>query len=76
MHKTIAGVCFVLLAVGLTGCGSPQKDAAKAAAAASNAEADVQKEKARILEDYRKCVSKNPSDEQACVGYKSALDAM
>ena len=76
VRKIIAGVCFTLMMTGLTGCSNPHKDAARAAEAASNSEADINKEKAEILEDYRKCLGKNPSDASACEGYKQALDAM
>jgi hypothetical protein len=76
VHKVIIGTCLALGVIGLTGCSNPHKEAARAATAASNAEADVSKQKAQILEDYRKCVKNNPSDQKACEGYKSALDTM
>jgi hypothetical protein len=76
VRKIMVGVCFTLMMTGLTGCGNPHKDAARAAEAASNSEADINKQKAEIVEDYRKCLSKNPSDAAACDGYKQALDAM
>ena len=76
VRKIIVGVCFTLMMTGLTGCSNPHKDAARAAEAASNSEADINKQKAEIVEDYRKCLSKNPSDAAACDGYKQALDAM
>jgi hypothetical protein len=62
--------------IGQTGCSSPHKEAARAATDASKAEAEVQNQKAGILEDYRKCLNKNKGDEQACEGYKRALDSM
>jgi len=76
MHKGIIGTCFALLIIGQTGCSNPHKDAARASTAASNAEAQVSNEKAKILEDYRKCLNKNKSDESACASYKKALDSM
>ena len=74
--KVIVGFCFVLLVIGGAGCSNPHKEAARAATQASTAEADVRKQKAEILEDYRKCLKKNPSDEKACEGYQRALDSM
>lgn len=76
MHKAIIGTCFVLFAIGQTGCSNPHKEAARASTASSNAEAQVHNEKAKILEDYRKCLNKNKSDESACAAYKKALDSM
>ena len=76
MHKVLIGTCLALTIILLTGCSNPHKEAARAATAASNAEADVSKQKAQILEDYKKCVNKNPSDAKACEGYKNALDNM
>jgi len=76
VHKAIVGVCSVLLVIGLAGCSNPHKQASRAAADASKAEADVHKQKSEILEDYRKCLKDNPSDEKACEGYKGALDSM
>jgi len=76
VRKIIVGTCLVLTVIGVTGCSNPHKEAARAATAASNAEAGVSKQKAQILEDYRKCVTKNPSDVKACEGYKSALDTL
>jgi hypothetical protein len=75
-HKVIIGTCLAMVVTGLTGCSNPHKEAARAATDASSAEADVSKQKAAILEDYRKCLDKNKSDEKACEGYKSALDSM
>ena len=76
VRKIIAGVCFTLMMTGLTGCSNPHKDAARAAEEASNSETEINKQKAEIVEDYRKCLNKNPSDAAACDGYKQALDAM
>lgn len=76
MHKRTIGICFVLLIIGQTGCSNPHKEAARASTAASNAETQVHDEKAKILEDYRKCLNKNKSDESACAAYKKALDSM
>ena len=76
MHKAIVGVCFALLVIGQTGCSNSHKQASRAAADASKAEADVSKQKSEILEDYRKCLKDNPSDEKACEGYNGALESM
>ena len=76
VRKIMIGVCFTLMVTGLSGCSNPHKDAARAAAEASNSETEINKQKAEIVEDYRKCLSKNPSDAAACDGYKQALDAM
>ena len=76
IRKAIVGVCFVLLVIGQTGCSNPHKQAARAAADASEAEADINRQKSEILEDYRKCLKDNPSDEKACEGYKGALESM
>lgn len=75
-HKVIVGVCIVLLVVVQMGCSNPHKEAARAATDASKAETEVQNQKAKILEDYRKCLNKNKSDEEACASYKKALDSM
>jgi len=75
-RKSIVGICFVLLVIGQTGCSNPHKEAARASTEASKAEAEVHGEKAKILEDYRKCLNKNKSDEKACESYKRALDSM
>jgi len=76
MRNTIGGVCYALLVIGLIGCSNPHKEAARASTEASKAEATVHNEKAKILEDYRKCLNKNKSDEKACESYKRALDSM
>jgi hypothetical protein len=76
MRKEIIGVSIVLLAIGQMGCSNPHKEAARASTEASKAEAGVHNEKAKILEDYRKCLNKNKSDEKACESYKRALDSM
>ncbi len=76
VRKIIVGVYLTLMVTGLTGCSNPHKEAARAATDASNAEADISKQKAEILEDYKKCLSKNPSDAAACDGYKKAMDSM
>ena len=76
MRNTIGGVCYALLVIRLIGCSNPHKEAARASTEASKAEATVHNEKAKILEDYRKCLNKNKSDEKACESYKRALDSM
>ncbi len=75
-HKAIVGVFLFLLVLGQTACSNPHKEAARAASDASAAEKEVSNQKAKILEDYRKCLKKNKSDEEACAGYKKALDAL
>jgi len=76
MRNTMVDVCYALLVIGLIGCSNPHKEAARASTEASKAEATVHNEKAKILEDYRKCLNKNKSDEKACESYKRALDSM
>jgi len=76
MRNAMAGVCYALLVIGQIGCSNPHKEAARASTEASKAEAAVHNEKAKILEDYRKCLNKNKSDEKACESYKRALDSM
>jgi hypothetical protein len=76
VQKAIVGVCFVLLVIGQMGCSNPHKEAARAATETSKAETEVQNQKAKILEDYRKCLNKNKSDEEACASYQNALDSM
>ena len=76
MRNTMIGVCFALLVIGQMGCSNPHKEAARASTEASKAEASVHNEKAKILEDYRKCLNKNKSNEQACESYKKALDSI
>ena len=76
MRNALAGICCALLVIGLIGCSNPHKEAARASTEASKAEATVHNEKAKILEDYRKCLNKNKSDEKACESYKRALDSM
>jgi hypothetical protein len=76
LRKEFIGACVVLLLAVQTGCSNPHKEAARAQTASSNAEAQVHNEKAKILEDYRKCLNKNKSDETACASYKKALDSM
>ena len=75
-NKLIIGALVVLMMVVQIGCSNPHKEAAKASTEASKAEKDVNEQKAKILEDYRKCLNKNKSDEEACAGYKKALDAL
>jgi hypothetical protein len=75
-RKEILGTCFFLLVIAQAGCSNPHKEAARASTASSKAEAEVHGEKAKILEDYRKCLNKNKSDESACASYKKALDSM
>jgi hypothetical protein len=65
-----------MLTVGQMGCSNPHKEAARASTDASKSETNVNEQKAKILEDYRKCLNKNKSDEKACEGYKNALDSM
>ena len=76
IRNAMVGVCYALLVIGLNGCSNPHKEAARASTEASKAEASVHNEKAKILEDYRKCLNKNKSNEQACESYKRALDSM
>ena len=65
----LSGILFLSLALTLTGCSNPQKDAAKASAR-------VDTEKAKILKDYRRCLDKHSSNESKCRSYQKALDAM
>jgi hypothetical protein len=60
-RKAIVGIFVVLMAMVQTGCSNPQKEAARASTEASEAEKDV---------------SENKSDEEACAGYKKALDSL
>lgn len=76
VRKVIVGVFVVLMAVMHMGCSNPHKEAARAATDASKAEKDVNEQKAKLLEDYRKCLNKNKSDEEACTSYKKALDSL
>lgn len=76
MRKTIVGVCLALLVVVQMGCNRAHKQASRAATDASEAEKDLNEQKAKILKDYRKCLSKNKSDEDACADYQKALDAL
>ena len=76
IRSAMTGVCYALLVIGLNGCSNPHTVAARASTEASKAEAAVHNEKAKILEDYRKCLNKNKSDEQACESYKKALDSI
>ena len=76
MRNAMIGVCYAVLVIGQMGCSNPHKEAARASTEASKAEATVHNEKAKILEDYRKCLNKNKSNEQACESYKRALDSM
>lgn len=75
-RKVIVGVCVVLLVVVQMGCNRAHKQASRAATDASNSEKDVSEQKEKILKDYRKCLSKNKSDEDACAGYQKALDSL
>jgi hypothetical protein len=75
-RNAVIGVFAGPVLVMLMGCSNPHKDAARAATEASKAEKDVSEQKAQILEDYRNCLKKNKSDEQACAGYKNALDSL
>ena len=76
LRIAFVSVCYALLVIGQIGCSNPHKEAARASTEASKAEATVHNEKAKILEDYRKCLNKNKSNEQACESYKRALDSM
>ena len=76
IRNAMASVCYALLVIGQIGCSNPHKEAARASTEASKAETAVHNEKAKILEDYRKCLNKNKSDEKACESYKRALDSM
>ena len=76
MREVIICICLVMLTVGQMGCSNPHKEAARAATDASKAETNVNEQKTKILEDYRKCLNKNKSDEEACAAYKKALDSM
>ena len=76
MRNAMVGVCYALLVIGQMGCSNPHKEAARASTEASKAETAVHNEKAKILEDYRKCLNKNKSDEKACESYKRAVDSM
>jgi hypothetical protein len=76
IRKEIVVVCCALSVTGQMGCSNQHKEAARASTEASKAEAAVHNEKAKILEDYRKCLNKNKSDEKTCEGYKRASDSM
>lgn len=76
VRKVIVGALVVLMVVVQMGCSNPHKEAARAATEASKAEKNVSEQKAKILEDYRKCLSKNKSNEEACAGYKKALESL
>ena len=76
MRNVIIGICSVMLVIWQLGCSNPHKEAARASTEASIAEKDVSEQKAKILEDYRKCLNKNKSDEEACASYQKALDSM
>lgn len=76
LRKVIMCVFFVLMIAVQIGCSNPHKQAAKASRDASLAEKDVNEQKAKILEDYRKCLKKNKSNEEACASYKKALDSL
>ena len=76
VRKLIVGVFIVFMAVMHMGCSNPHKEAARASTDASKSETNVNEQKAKILDDYRKCLNKNKSDEEACAAYKKALDSM
>jgi hypothetical protein len=58
------------------GCNRAHKQASRAARDASKAEIVVNEQKAKILENYRKCLNKNKSDEDACAVYQKQLDSL
>ncbi len=71
-YRNTIGICFVLtlvLVLGMTGCGRSKRRAAKASRG-------VDKQKAAILEDYRKCLKKNPDNKDACESYRKALEGL
>ena len=76
MRNAMIGVCYAVLVIGQICCSNPLKEAARASTVASKGEAEVSSQKAKILEDYRKCLNKNKGDEKACEGYKRAADSM
>lgn len=70
MRNAMIGVRYALLALVLAGCGNnPYEESAEA-------KAEVDEEKAKILEDYRECLKENPSDTKACEAYKDAVNSL
>ena len=68
-RNTIVTCLILALVLGMTGCGSSKKRDAKARARVNN-------QKAAILEDYKKCLKKNPDNKEACESYRKALEAL
>jgi hypothetical protein len=65
-------VCAIVVAALVTGCGSAQRKVNKS-------EAELNKERLSLIEDYKKCIKKAGEDETkaaACERYREAADSL
>ena len=65
-------VCAIVIAALVTGCGSAQRKVNKS-------EAEINKERLSLIEDYKKCIKKAGEDEAkaaACERYREAADSL
>jgi hypothetical protein len=70
--------CLVLL-VALAGCSTPEERAADAQKEASEAEADIARQRLKLIDQYQDCVKEAAGDTQkatACESYLKAAEAL
>ncbi len=65
-------VCAIVIAALITSCGSAQRKVNKS-------EAELNRERVSLIEDYKKCIKKAGDDETkaaACERYREAADSL
>ncbi len=70
--RLCSAICCLLAATLITGCGSGQRKVNKS-------EAEVNKERVSLIEDYQKCIKKAGDDEAkaaACEHYRKSAEAL
>ncbi len=70
--RTSHVICGLLVAALVFGCGSAQRKVNKS-------EAELNKERLSLIEDYKKCIKKAGEDETkaaACERYREAADSL
>lgn len=77
--KMIHFSLLLFVALSLLACGSPERQALRAQADASNTQAEVNNERLKLIEEYQKCTADAGTDSakaETCESYLKAANAL